>query len=49
MDITLRNETEEDYKIVEQLTREAFWNVHVPGCNEHYLVHIMRSSELFIP
>jgi len=49
MDIILRNETEEDYKIVEQLTREAFWNVHVPGCNEHYLVHIMRDSELFIP
>ena len=49
MDIKLRNETEQDYKIVEQLTREAFWNVHVPGCNEHYLVHIMRDSELFIP
>ena len=49
MDITLRNETEEDHKIVEQLTREAFWNVHVPGCNEHYLVHIMRNSEQFIP
>ncbi len=48
MDIILRNEREEDYKIVEQLTREAFWNVHVPGCNEHYLVHIMRDSELFI-
>ena len=49
IDITIRNETEADYKIVEQLTREAFWNVHVPGCNEHYLVHIMRDSELFIP
>jgi predicted N-acetyltransferase YhbS len=49
MDITLRNETEEDYRIVEELTREAFWNVHVPGCNEHYLVHIMRNSEQFIP
>jgi predicted N-acetyltransferase YhbS len=49
MDIILRNETEEDYRNVEELTREAFWNVHVPGCNEHYLVHIMRESELFIP
>jgi predicted N-acetyltransferase YhbS len=49
MDIILRNETEKDYRNVEELTREAFWNVHVPGCNEHYLVHIMRGSELFIP
>ncbi len=49
MDIIFRNETEEDYKIVEELTREAFWNLYVPGCSEHYLVHIMRDSELFIP
>lgn len=49
MDIVLRNETEEDYRIVEELTREAFWNLYVPGCSEHYLVHTMRDSELFIP
>lgn len=47
--IILRNETEQDYQAVENVTREAFWNVHVPGCNEHYLVHVMRDSELFIP
>ena len=47
--IILRNETEQDYQSVENVTREAFWNVHVPGCNEHYLVHAMRDSELFIP
>ena len=46
--IILRNETEQDYQAVENVTREAFWNVHVPGCNEHYLVHVMRDSELFI-
>lgn len=34
---------------MEELTRDAFWNVHVPGCNEHYLVHLLRNSECYIP
>ena len=29
--------------------REAFWNLFVPGCNEHYLAHILRTSDAFIP
>lgn len=47
--ITIRNETEEDYELVEDLTRRAFYNIYVPGCFEHYLVHIMRDHEDFIP
>ncbi len=47
--INIRNETEKDYKIVEQITRKAFYNLYVPGCAEHYLVHIMRQHEDFIP
>jgi predicted N-acetyltransferase YhbS len=46
--IKLRNETPLDYRSVEELTREAFWNQHVPGCSEHYLLHMMRNSDLFI-
>ena len=46
--IKLRNETPLDYQSVEELTREAFWNNHVPGCDEHYLLHIMRNSDSFI-
>lgn len=46
--IKLRNETDLDYRSVEELTREAFWNHHVPGCNEHYLLHIMRNCDAFI-
>jgi len=46
--IKLRLEKPEDYKIVENLTREAFWNVHVPGCSEHYLMYSMRNSDAFI-
>ena len=30
--IKIRNEAEEDYKIVEEITRKAFYNIHVPGC-----------------
>ena len=45
----IRNETPNDYRTVENLTREAFWNVNVPGCDEHYLAHVMRSHKDFIP
>lgn len=48
-DIVLRLETPEDYASVESLTRDAFWNVHVPGCSEHYLVHVLRDAEAFVP
>lgn len=48
MNIILRNETEKDYFTVENLTREAFWNVYKPGCGEHLLVHNMRSLPCFI-
>ena len=48
MDIVIRQETEKDYRAVEELTREAFWNLYFPGCNEHYLVHIMRNHTDFL-
>lgn len=47
--ILIRPERPADYRIVEELTREAFWNVHVPGCDEHFLVHKLRDHEDFIP
>ena len=49
MMLNIRNERESDYKIVEDITRKAFYNVYVPGCMEHYLVHVMRGHEDFIP
>ncbi len=49
MNITIRNELEKDYRATEELTRAAFWNVHVPGCDEHYLVHVMRNHPDFVP
>lgn len=47
--IKIRNERKKDYKIVEEVTRKAFYNVYTPGCTEHYLVHIMRGHKDFIP
>lgn len=47
--ITIRNETESDYRIVEKITRKAFYNLYVPGCDEHYLAHSIRHHEDFIP
>ena len=48
MDIELRLEEEKDYFIVENITREAFWNYHVPGCDEHLLLHNLRKTNEFI-
>jgi predicted N-acetyltransferase YhbS len=47
--LTLRKEVPGDYETVEALTREAFWNHYVPGCDEHYLMHVMREAESFLP
>lgn len=49
MMLNIRNEKETDYKLVEDITRKAFYNMYIPGCIEHYLVHIMRGHEDFIP
>lgn len=42
MDIIIRSEEVNDYRRVEELAREAFWNVYFPGAHEHYIVHTMR-------
>ena len=47
--LTLRRESPADYETVEAVTREAFWNHCVPGCDEHYLMHVMRGAESFLP
>ena len=36
--ILLREEEKNDYFENENLTREAFWNVYKPGCDEHFLL-----------
>lgn len=48
-EIIIRTERKTDYGRVEEITRRAFWNLYVPGCTEHYLVHIMREHPDFLP
>lgn len=47
--LIIRNETKEDYREVENLVRESFWNVYRPGCTEHYVLHCLRDDAAFVP
>ena len=49
MEWSIRLETPADYRAAEAVTREAFWNVYRPGCNEHYVVHVLRRDPDFVP
>ncbi len=48
MKIEIRNEKPEDYTKVEDVARDAFWNLYKPGCSEHMVIHAMRSHPDFI-
>ncbi|MBQ7918799.1 MAG: GNAT family N-acetyltransferase [Lachnospiraceae bacterium] len=45
----IREERKEDYYAVELMVQRAFWNLHGPGCDEHLLVHKLRSDENYLP
>lgn len=47
-DYIIRLEKKEDYRVVENLVREAFWNVYRPGCKEHLVMHELRNDPAFI-
>ncbi len=47
-DLIIRPETEADFRAVENLVREAFWNVYRPGCLEHYVIHVLRDDPAFV-
>ena len=47
-DVIIRSEKKEEYREVEQLVREAFWNVYRPGCSEHYVIHVLRDDPAFV-
>ena len=47
--IVIRPEEKKDYRAVENLTRESFWNVYRPGCTEHYVLHCLRDDPAFVP
>lgn len=46
--VIIRPERKEEYREVENLVREAFWNVYRPGCLEHYVLHELRNDPAFV-
>lgn len=44
----IRSERKEEYREVENLIREAFWNVYRPGCLEHYVINQLRNDPAFV-
>ena len=48
MDYKIRLETPDDYQKVEYLTRESFWDLYKPGCEEHFVLHNLRNIPAFI-
>lgn len=47
-DKAIRLEEKKDYLKVENLVRDAFWNIYRPGAYEHYIVHNLRDDSSFI-
>ena len=47
-DYIIRPEKPGDYREVENLIRESFWNVYRPGCSEHYVIHVLRDDPAFV-
>lgn len=47
--VKFRLENKDDYRKVENLVRESFWNVYRPGCLEHYVLHCLRNDSDFVP
>lgn len=47
--IVIRLEEKSEYRAVENLVRDSFWNVYRPGCPEHYVLHQLRNDPAFVP
>lgn len=48
MEVIINKTNKQDYHQTENLTREAFWDVYKPGCDEHLILHNIRNSQCFI-
>ena len=47
--IVIRSEEKGEYRKVENMVRESFWNVYRPGCMEHYVLHQLRKDAAVVP
>lgn len=48
MEVIIQRTTDKHFPQTENITREAFWNVYKPGCNEHLILHNLRNSKSYI-
>lgn len=46
--VIIRLEKRSEERDVENLIREAFWNLYRPGCLEHFVMHQLRSNPDFV-
>lgn len=47
-DYIIRLERKDEHRAVENLVREAFWNVYRPGCFEHFVLNQLRDDPAFV-
>lgn len=48
MKILIQRTKPEDFQVTENITRETFWNLFKPGCDEHLVLHKLRKSNCYI-
>jgi len=48
MNIEIRSTTSADFETTETITRDAFWDVYKPGCDEHFVLHNLRDNPAYI-
>ncbi len=48
MEVRIQRTCEADFPQTEHITRESFWNLYKPGCDEHLVLHNIRNSECCI-
>lgn len=46
--VEIRPEKPSDYFEVEKLTKEAFFDVYQPGCDEHFIVNKLRNTKYYV-
>ncbi len=46
--VNIRQSIAQDHDRTEYITREAFWDVYKPGCDEHLILHNLRNSRAYI-
>lgn len=47
--IIIHLEKKEEYREVENMVRESFWNAYRSGCLEHYVLNQLRDDPAFVP